>query len=102
MRKVATVSTAAARAYCRKRDPGWHKTSKAERKKLLDNARAVLAAEAAEAVRCCVCLDDEKTMVVVPCGHKCMCEPCATQLQKQGAHCPLCRGPMVRVTRVYE
>ena len=96
------VTTAAARAYCRKRDPAWHKTTQGERKRLLAHARKVLAEEAAEAARCVICLDSEKTMLVVPCGHKCMCEPCAVALRGAGGRCPLCRGPVLRATKVYE
>lgn len=101
---MQTVTTAAARAWCRKTNGAdWHKTSAAARKKLLARARAVLAAEAADAIRCAICLDKEKTVVVVPCGHKCMCVACAKQLQASLApRCPLCRGALERITRVFE
>ena len=32
---------------------------------------------------CKVCLDHEVEMVVMPCGHLCMCEPCAKSLVRR-------------------
>ena len=42
---------------------------------------------------CLVCMDRDYDVVIVPCGHYCMCGPCANQLNK----CPLCRGGIERV-----
>jgi|LakMenEpi03Aug12_release.lakeMendotaPanAssembly.Ray.scaffolds.fasta_scaffold205335_1 hypothetical protein len=38
-------------------------------------------------VECVVCLEDPKTLVMVPCGHYCLCATCKTKIFK----CPLCR-----------
>ena len=51
--------------------------------------------------RCVICLSAEKTHLILPCGHKCLCAECARKtflMQK----CPVCRGPAYRVVRVYE
>jgi len=36
---------------------------------------------------CVVCLEEPKTLVMVPCGHYCLCSNCKTKIFK----CPLCR-----------
>jgi hypothetical protein len=40
---------------------------------------------------CVICLTEERSVVVVPCGHYCMCSSCAKHI---GTRCPLCRGPV--------
>jgi len=41
---------------------------------------------------CVVCMDASPEMAVAPCGHFCMCQKCATRMQKDGKSCPMCRG----------
>ena len=41
---------------------------------------------------CLVCLDDIREVVIVPCGHYCLCENCANIIAKSTGKCPLCRG----------
>lgn len=41
---------------------------------------------------CVVCLDAGHEVVIVPCGHFCMCKECATTLQHSTHKCPMCRG----------
>ncbi len=36
---------------------------------------------------CVVCLEELKTLVLVPCGHYCLCATCKASIDK----CPLCR-----------
>lgn len=40
---------------------------------------------------CIVCMDKKYEVVLVPCGHYCLCKECATHLQKLKSNCPLCR-----------
>lgn len=46
---------------------------------------------------CAICLYEERNVVVVPCGHYCMCKECATQIAQSTGTCPLCRGPVALV-----
>lgn len=57
------------------------------------------AEEVDERTLCVVCLDGPRTHLVAPCGHKCLCEACSTRV---GATCPMCRGSVALVCRVYE
>jgi hypothetical protein len=42
---------------------------------------------------CMLCLDEEPTVVIQPCGHKCLCEECSKQLYQAGdIRCPMCMG----------
>ena len=50
---------------------------------------------------CCVCKSNDKTSLLIPCGHKCLCEQCAKRFHR-GARCPLCRAAVQSVQRVYE
>lgn len=50
---------------------------------------------------CSICLNAAKTHVLTPCGHKCMCDQCARAFCA-GSQCPICRGRVQSVVRVYE
>jgi hypothetical protein len=52
----------------------------------------------AEETQCVVCMDAAKTHIVLPCGHMCVCEACAQLLRDR---CPVCRGPIERITQVF-
>lgn len=41
---------------------------------------------------CLVCMDKEHEVVIIPCGHYCLCHRCAESIQKSSNKCPLCRG----------
>ena len=59
--------------------------------------------EAADHALCVICWAEPKTMVMTPCGRKCVCERCAEGLQ-QGAsmRCPMCRQAVQAIFRVFE
>ena len=42
---------------------------------------------------CCICLDEECNMVMVPCGHLCLCFGCSKSYKTQ--KCPLCRSDII-------
>lgn len=45
------------------------------------------------ASECCICLrPTEKLYICIPCGHTCLCEACAQDIE--GSPCPLCRTPV--------
>ena len=54
---------------------------------------------------CVLCLDRRPVMLVVPCGHRCICEECMPMLMrkvKKQRECPLCRGPVKVLQRVFD
>ena len=46
---------------------------------------------------CAICLDGDAEYAVVPCGHRCLCASCI----KAVSECPVCRGTMTAVLRVF-
>ena len=46
---------------------------------------------------CVVCMDAPLQMVLVPCGHMCVCEECAQQISQ----CPICRKPTQSTMKVF-
>eukprot|EP00549_Striatella_unipunctata_P011361 CAMPEP_0118683402 /NCGR_PEP_ID=MMETSP0800-20121206/6026_1 /TAXON_ID=210618 ORGANISM="Striatella unipunctata, Strain CCMP2910" /NCGR_SAMPLE_ID=MMETSP0800 /ASSEMBLY_ACC=CAM_ASM_000638 /LENGTH=439 /DNA_ID=CAMNT_0006579909 /DNA_START=96 /DNA_END=1415 /DNA_ORIENTATION=- len=53
-------------------------------------------------VECVVCRDKEARLAVVPCGHQCLCDNCATQLLvSPEPNCPLCRGHIQRTLKIF-
>ena len=59
------------------------------------------AGAAADTIRnkCVVCLDNDPTMALLPCGHRCVCMSCGTIdiLPK----CPMCREDVQEIRRIY-
>lgn len=49
---------------------------------------------------CVVCMAEERTHLLVPCGHKCLCEACATM--REWTECPICRAAALAYLRVRE
>ena len=64
---------------------GWHMEPSAE-----ENDSKPSADEDNARNECVVCLDAPKTIVLIPCGHKCLCEACAEWIEV-GDPCPVCR-----------
>ena len=46
---------------------------------------------------CAICWDGDPEYAVVPCGHRCLCARCT----KAVSECPVCRGEMTAVLRVF-
>jgi hypothetical protein len=55
----------------------------------------------AEETLCVVCFDAPKQYAMLPCLHMCACEACAQQLMQLRHRCPVCRGRIERVGRVF-
>ena len=51
---------------------------------------------------CVVCMDEEANGVVLPCGHLCGCESCLNTLLNSGDRCPICRGHMNAIVKVFQ
>lgn len=49
---------------------------------------------------CIVCMDRPPNVVLVPCGHFCMCRYCALIVQERTNDCPYCRRLIRRVHTV--
>jgi hypothetical protein len=50
---------------------------------------------------CVVCTDKDATHLVVPCGHKCLCVDCSGILVARGDPCPICRGVIGSMVKVF-
>ena len=46
---------------------------------------------------CAICLDGNAEYAAVPCGHRCLCASCI----KAVSECPVCRGSMTDILRVF-
>ena len=53
---------------------------------------------------CVVCIQEVKTHILLPCGHKCLCRVCATPYIQRNTSltCPMCRENVQSVQRVFE
>ncbi len=53
---------------------------------------------------CVICQDNDSIMAVIPCGHLCLCNGCSDVCmggQNGQRNCPICRGNMQSVLRIY-
>lgn len=50
---------------------------------------------------CILCHDSLSTYVVIPCGHLCLCDKCFRKGFFGMKRCPICRGSMNEIMRVY-
>jgi hypothetical protein len=49
---------------------------------------------------CVICCDGASTHAMVPCGHHCVCQTCATK-GFAGGKCPMCRGEVQGVIHIF-
>jgi hypothetical protein len=56
-----------------------------------------------EEALCVLCLDAPKDHIIIPCGHQCVCGPCAEKLKrvKRNPACPICREPINATFKVF-
>ena len=59
---------------------------------------AFMEVSAKSGPECVVCLDGEAVVAILPCGHRCVCEGCATLQMTQ---CPMCRQPVQDMKRIF-
>ena len=50
---------------------------------------------------CTICRDSLSTYAVIPCGHLCLCDLCFRKGFFEMTRCPICRGKMNQIMRVY-
>lgn len=53
---------------------------------------------AASSDDCVVCLERRKCVIVIPCGHVCLCDQCVDAVN---GHCPICRGAVASTHKVF-
>lgn len=51
-----------------------------------------------ELSRCAVCIENKKTYACVPCGHLCMCGPCASKIKQL---CPICNIATSAIIKIF-
>jgi len=55
-----------------------------------------------EGESCVVCLEQPRTYAFVPCGHRCVCDRCASDIyNKHLQECPLCRSPFNSMVKIF-
>ena len=50
---------------------------------------------------CIICMTNQSTHALVPCGHFCMCRKCTTKSMKRGIQCPLCRQRVTGSMKIF-
>lgn len=50
---------------------------------------------------CVVCQHEDVSMVIVPCGHACLCGECSLSVIHNNKQCPLCRAAIREIIRIY-
>ena len=65
--------------------------------------RRLIPPTSREEILCVVCFMNKKCMLIRPCNHACLCNECTTLLQGENElkECPLCRGHVNHVERIY-
>jgi len=66
-----------------------------------NDTSAPIASGVDDADLCVICFNQPRTHTVLPCGHYCLCNTDAQTLLRQGYRCPVCRGPIASVQRIY-
>ena len=47
---------------------------------------------------CCICLTNHSTVILLACGHKCLCNDCSNKQEEHLAKCPICRQDILQTT----
>ena len=68
-----------------------------------ETAETAAAAAADHDHQCKLCYNNPQEMIIVPCGHYCLCELCATHFKstESGTKCPICRASITDIIRVH-
>lgn len=53
-----------------------------------------------EIADCVICLSEQRSVLVYPCRHLCLCADCAEALPSQSSKCPMCRNPAKLLLRI--
>jgi len=64
--------------------------------------KAATSAHSAPTARgCCVCMGNDAFISFVPCGHQCVCGPCARLIMDTTMKCPMCRAVSTSAIRIF-
>lgn len=50
---------------------------------------------------CVICHDRFKCVILLPCRHFCLCQPCVQTIEETDPNCPLCRHYVINSLKVY-
>ena len=50
---------------------------------------------------CVVCLSEQREVILMNCGHVCVCAGCAMEIMASRPTCPICRANIVQVAPAY-
>jgi hypothetical protein len=74
----------------------------AKQRKAKELTEQQLKRDDSENALCCVCRDNVKTVLLLPCKHLCLCEECSENIaSRRMTSCPVCRQTVNDVLRVY-
>ena len=80
---------------------GWKQLSrwkeKRRRERLVEEMERMRENGGSQSDSCVVCLDHPRGVVLIPCGHVCMCILCADNMDT----CPVCRGQIEQIVRTF-
>jgi E3 ubiquitin-protein ligase MUL1 len=57
--------------------------------------------EIPEAIACVVCLTQQREVILLDCGHVCVCADCAGEIMRTRPICPVCRARIDRVAAAF-
>ena len=52
-----------------------------------------------ESKLCCICLTEERTTLILPCKHMCLCSKCGKD--DRLSNCPICREEIEQVMEIF-
>ena len=50
---------------------------------------------------CVVCLNEQREVILMDCGHVCVCAGCAIEIMARSPQCPVCRANIDRVAPAF-
>ena len=68
----------------------------------VDKKRSSASAEQEASEECVICMDQQNSHIMVPCGHQCVCQSCADRITEDGETCPICRAAVTMTIAVYK
>jgi len=67
----------------------------------LGSSSATIDLQATADGACVVCFEEQRTHVLVPCGHFCLCAACSVSIMRRSMGCPVCRAPFELAMKVF-